>query len=107
MEKEKKKTPAPAHDRLAELEALTSLQEEVVTELEKELAAAKELLTTAGKAGAPVWVGDKEFDFEGKTYPFPAPAWRHPGRGKVTVDEAKNNPAILAELVELKAGNIV
>jgi len=92
--------------QLAESVALASSLEEVTKSLSLENEQLKDVLSKAKIGGKPISLAPKEFEYEGKTYPFSGPSFILAGFGKVTAQEALENPDILRALVELKAGNI-
>ena len=92
--------------QLEESTALNVALEEAMSTQTAELEKMKLAFEAASKGKRPVSLAHKDFEFEGQTYPFPGPSFLLAGFGKVTAEQALENPDILRALVELKAGNI-
>lgn len=104
--KSKKPVPQTGIETPDELLAITQAQEEVINQLTEENNTLKISLADVQKGGKPAKPAPIEFEYEGQQYPFPAPVFILPGYGRVTAEDAKDNPKILRTLVELKAGKI-
>lgn len=109
----KEKMPTPLQEenaglraRLEEVETLNQALEAAVESQAAEIESLKAQLATPAKSGRPVSLAPKEFELDGKTYPFPAPAFFLEGFGRVTTEAALEKPEILRRLVDIGAGKI-
>lgn len=98
---EKKAVPATGIETPEELQAIMKAQEDIILKQQEEIQTLKFAVEDASVKTRPVSNAPKEFELDGKTYAFPAPAFIVPGMGKFTAEQALERPDVLQALVEL------